>query len=690
MNPPQPQAPGTPTGAAPDRPDPADPLPHLPHDEREAAALLDAAQRARDTISRGQYDGRLTCVFGVAKSASRRFSAMLATLNDERSQRRNLARLDYASRFRAFELRPDTAVEAPAGGVMHIQSHPTPPTLAALETLGARYVILLRHPADQVSAYTCYMRYLRYRRMCAEAGLEVERGVEPPGWRDAVAEMSVAHFVEHALHRSLSLMADWLDWHGRQTPDARTRGTVARFEDFVHDPRSCLSDTYHALHGRGPDPDLMAAALPRFPRSDAERARLNLPDVYPHGDTGHSGIWRHYFDDDTAARFQRVAHAFADLHPGAARLDEHYPGWRDLAGPEPLESAPATVPDAVTTPAPATHEKEAASLTRTPDLNDPTIEATEPAAHASDPSAESTDASPPVTESYAETPVVRVVSAAQTTRQRGLADYVEHLRWLAQHAGLVRSLTQTQLKLTVSRSRLYYLWWLLDPILDTACYAILFILIRASAGSGADSHIPMIAFLLSGMVPWRLTSACWMSAGNTWTSYRALIEQVRFPHLVLLISRFFSEFWLYTIALGVLALACVVFGVMPTWLWLLVPLWVVVHALTVLAFMPVFAIATAYSLDLQKLLPYLLRLVFFGSPILYSLDIVPERFQPLFFLNPMTLLVEVYRDLLLRGELPNLLAVGGYVGVMSVVLVLTSYLFVKFSPSMMRSVSRMY
>ncbi len=283
----------------------------------------------------------------------------------------------------------------------------------------------------------------------------------------------------------------------------------------------------------------------------------------------------------------------------------------------------------------------------------------------------------------------RVVSAETLRRQQHVGAYVSHLRWLWEHAGLIRSQAQTQLKLTVSRSRLYYVWWMLDPVLDTACYAVLFILIRAGVGGG-DEQVPMVAFLLAGIVPWRFNGACWGAAGNVWVTHKALIEQVRFPHLVLLLSRFLAEAWLYGIALLVLAGACVVAGVWPKWTWLFLPVWVGVHALVVLAFMPLFAIGSAFSQDLLKLLPYLLRLVFFFSPILYGMEIVPDRFTPLFYMNPMTLLIETYRDTLLFGRMPNLVAIGWYVLGMLAVLVATSMLFVRLSAAMSRNVSRTY
>lgn len=318
---------------------------------------------------------------------------------------------------------------------------------------------------------------------------------------------------------------------------------------------------------------------------------------------------------------------------------------------------------------------------------------------------------PPATPIPHTDPPPRIVRASEQGGRLGLRGYIEHLRWLFAHFPLVLSLARTQLKLTVSRSRLYYLWWMLDPVLDTACYAVLFALLRAGTAAGLDT-VPTVAFLLAGIVPWRMNAACWSASGQMWQANRAILEQVRFPHLVLPLARFLSESWLYAVALGVLVAACVLFGVTPSWTWLLLPLWVCVQGLMVLAFMPVFAIGSAFSLDFLKLLPYLLRLVFFFSPVLYGLiPLVPDWLRPWMYLNPMTMLMETYRAILFHGytrmpavlneagdvitpavvwTLPSLQSVVVYVFALVAVLLTTSYAFIRLQPTMSRNVSRMY
>ena len=300
-------------------------------------------------------------------------------------------------------------------------------------------------------------------------------------------------------------------------------------------------------------------------------------------------------------------------------------------------------------------------------------------------------ATPPLTTAspdLATDPALRVVTADAKRGQAGFGGYLRHLRWLAEHAPLVRMLARVQLRLTVRRSRLYYLWWLLDPVLDTALYAVLFLVIRASASG--TSEVPLIAFLLAGIIPWRLTFGCWNAAGNVWATNRPLIEQLNFPHLVLLLSRFLTEAWLYLFALMILVVTCLFVGVGPAWWWLALPLWVLVHALTIIAFMPLIALVTAFSQDLLKLMPYALRLLFFGSPILYALEQLPEAIRPWVYLNPLTMLIETYRGLLLYGVAPSALSVLSYVAAMFGVLLVSSYLFVRFGSAMSRSVSRMY
>lgn len=279
------------------------------------------------------------------------------------------------------------------------------------------------------------------------------------------------------------------------------------------------------------------------------------------------------------------------------------------------------------------------------------------------------------------------IDARDARRTRSLRGYIGHLGWLWAHRTLIRKMAQVQLRLTVAQSRLYYLWWLLDPLLETLCYALLFLVI----GRGqSDGSAPLIAFLLTAMIPWKLTSACLDHATGVWGANRGLLDQIRFPSLVLLMARALSELWLYAVALGVLVISNTIAGVRPTWTLLLLPGWVAIHALMALALMPLMAIGTAYSQDLRKLIPYGTRLLFFASPILYPVSALPDALEPYAYANPLTMLTEGYRNILLEGTAPDPGATTIFVGALLLLLLLSSYLFIRLERSMIRSVGRIY
>ncbi|MEM6750174.1 MAG: ABC transporter permease [Planctomycetota bacterium] len=284
-------------------------------------------------------------------------------------------------------------------------------------------------------------------------------------------------------------------------------------------------------------------------------------------------------------------------------------------------------------------------------------------------------------------PAPRIISVQEARRRQTLGHFLAYLLWLWRHLRLVETLARTELKRTVSRSKLYYLWWMFDPLLDTACYAFLFLMFRPRTGTG-EIDAPILIFLLAGIIPFRWTSSCCAAAANTWKRYANLIQQVRFPYLVLPGATFRTEGWLYLCALGVLLAATLAYGLWPTAAWFALPLWLVLHALVTLALMLPVAVLAAFSSDFTRIVPYGLRLLFFATPILYTPDQLPELAQPVANLNPLAHIVSGYRAILLDGAWPNPVAAGALAAVALVGLALGAFWFVRSEPFIARSISR--
>ncbi|MEM7680338.1 MAG: ABC transporter permease [Planctomycetota bacterium] len=282
---------------------------------------------------------------------------------------------------------------------------------------------------------------------------------------------------------------------------------------------------------------------------------------------------------------------------------------------------------------------------------------------------------------------LRIISVEEARRRQTFGHFVGYLAWLWKHLRLVETLSRTELKRTVAKSKLYYLWWMFDPLLDTACYAFLFLMFRPRTGTG-EIDAPILIFLLAGIIPFRWTSSCCAAAAATWKRYANIIQQVRFPYLVLPGATFRTEGWLYLCALGVLLCATLAYGLWPTAAWLTLPLWLALHGLVTLALMLPIAVLSAFSSDFTRVVPYGLRLMFFATPILYTGDQLPVWARPVANLNPLAHVVNGYRAILLDGVAPDPVSATVLLAVSLVGLAAGAFWFVRSEPFIARSITR--
>jgi lipopolysaccharide transport system permease protein len=110
----------------------------------------------------------------------------------------------------------------------------------------------------------------------------------------------------------------------------------------------------------------------------------------------------------------------------------------------------------------------------------------------------------------------------------------------------------------------------------------------------------------------------------------------------------------------------------PSVLWL--PLLILVQYVFTAAFSVLAACVHVNFRDTQYLLGVFLMLAFFLTPIIYEIDMVPERYRWAYYFNPMTYIIDAYRAVLIRGQMPNLESLG-VVTLLSLVLLRVAYVF---------------
>lgn len=188
------------------------------------------------------------------------------------------------------------------------------------------------------------------------------------------------------------------------------------------------------------------------------------------------------------------------------------------------------------------------------------------------------------------------------------------------------------------------LWYLIQPIITTITYIVIF---GNIAGIGTDD-IPQPLFYFSGIIFWNLFSENLVKSSNVFQDNKALFGKIYFPRIIALISANIGQLikTLLQLFLFVVLYVCYIMrgvDINATWRIICLPLvvlWVVILSMGI--GMVIAAITTKYR-DLAMALSFLLSLMMYITPVAYPISVVPDYLKIVFFINPMSAPIEVFR-----------------------------------------------
>jgi lipopolysaccharide transport system permease protein len=223
--------------------------------------------------------------------------------------------------------------------------------------------------------------------------------------------------------------------------------------------------------------------------------------------------------------------------------------------------------------------------------------------------------------------------------------------------GLLATLTSRELKARYRGSVLGFLWSLVNPLLLLAVYTFVFSIVFKPDARGGMS--PYALFLVSGLFPWIWLSASILEGSMSLIANSGLIRKAVFPAELLPMVSVLSNLvhFLFALPIVIVALAAgrllgfkvggASIAALPAILLLQLPM---VSGLALGA-----SALTVHFKDVRDLLANLLTLMFFLTPILYSLEAI-RHLAPVWWavrLNPFTPFTLAYQEALFRGELPD-------------------------------------
>jgi homopolymeric O-antigen transport system permease protein len=230
-------------------------------------------------------------------------------------------------------------------------------------------------------------------------------------------------------------------------------------------------------------------------------------------------------------------------------------------------------------------------------------------------------------------------------------------RRLSYHADLILVLVQKEMKVRYKNSALGYAWSVANPLFFTAVYTVaLGIYLRLEIPG-----YPYPLFLIAGQFPWQWLASSMGGAPMVFIANASLIKKVRFPRHVLVASSVLSDAIHFLLTIPVIVLLLLWYGFAPSWSWLPgIPL------LTFAQFMTVYGAALAVASlnvvfrDLERLVGIFLQALFFLTPIVYAVAIVPPKYHVWLKLNPVAPLIRAWQKLFLEGNLDLLLVAAAY------------------------------
>ena len=238
-------------------------------------------------------------------------------------------------------------------------------------------------------------------------------------------------------------------------------------------------------------------------------------------------------------------------------------------------------------------------------------------------------------------------------------------RELWEYRDLFRFLTWRDIKVLYAQTILGFIWAILQPLIQILIFTVVFGKVAKLSTDG----IPYFLFSTVAVVPWNYISQAMSQSSQSLVTYQMMLGKIYFPRLVFPLTPVLAR--LLDFAISILIILCVMFfyNIHPSWNLLFLPLFVLMMmAVPAGAGMWLSALAIRFR-DVKFAMPFVVRMLVYTAPIVYSASTIPEKYRFFYSLNPIVGVIEGFRSCLLGTTIPWLFIVPGIIT--SILLVVT-------------------
>lgn len=217
------------------------------------------------------------------------------------------------------------------------------------------------------------------------------------------------------------------------------------------------------------------------------------------------------------------------------------------------------------------------------------------------------------------------------------------------------------------KSFLGIIWSFLNPLLMLAVYAIIFPLILKVQEKN------YVMFLFTAMIPWNFFTAVVTQGASCIIANGNIIKKVYFPREILPISVVTSGLVNFLISCIIVFIFLCFSGIGFSINLIYLPLIVLIQYLLLLGITFILSSVTVFLRDLEHIIGIVIQVLFYGTPIVYNIATLDPAYAKIINLNPLTPIIQSYRDILYYKVTPNFISLG-IIFIFSLVLVVIGYI----------------
>lgn len=235
---------------------------------------------------------------------------------------------------------------------------------------------------------------------------------------------------------------------------------------------------------------------------------------------------------------------------------------------------------------------------------------------------------------------------------------------------LLKTNVQKEIRGKYKGSFLGVLWSFINPLLMVLVYALVFPYIMRT---NVDNYL---IFLIVAIIPWNFFTTVINSGCNCIWINGGIIKKVYFPREILPISVVSAGLVNFLISCLIILLFLLFGGIGFSIQLLWLPLIAIIQSIFSLGLLFILSAINVYVRDIEYFVAFLINLLFYATPILYTVDMFPEKIRWVLYLNPMSHLIDAYRSIFYYQTMPNLASLL-YIAVLAILVLILGYMIFK-------------